>query len=329
MASNATAIKLERAEGTSENQWKTVLRRFTRHRIALICAILFTIILVISFMAPWIAPYPRDDIQLGRTFVPPFSTSETGTYHLLGTDHIGRDLWTRVLYAGRISLTIAISVQITASLIGITFGLIAGYFGGWVDRAITAFYEFVSTFPTTTILLIAAAVALQSEASIPVPDFMVTAVAWIMAIPEREARLVALVMIILALLGWTGTARLTRGMVLTVRENIYIEASRALGGSHSRVIARHVLPNALPPLLVDFTLNLNGILVAEAILSALGFGVQDPTPTWGNMLAVAQSYMFNHSWMPIIPSLPILICSLAINYVGDGLRDALDPRSKL
>lgn len=134
--------------------------------------------------------------------------------------------------------------------------------------------------------------------------------------------------LVLAFFGWTGTARLMRGMVLSVRENVYIESARALGASNMRILFRHVFPNALPPMIVDFTLGVNGTLVAESALSFLGFGIQDPTPTWGNMLSYAQSYMFQHPWMPLIPAMPILIASIAINYIGDGLRDALDPRQR-
>jgi peptide/nickel transport system permease protein len=147
----------------------------------------------------------------------------------------------------------------------------------------------------------------------------------ITSVDEREARVISLVILTLSALYWTGTARLMRGMVLSVREQPYIESSRALGASHLRILAKHAFPNAYPPLIVDFTLALNNLLVLESSLSFLGFGIQDPTPTWGNMLAFAQSFMFLHPWVPLVPGLPILLTSLAINYVGD----ALDPHQKL
>jgi len=170
---------------------------------------------------------------------------------------------------------------------------------------------------------------IQSEQNIPLPDVLIQIVSFLTAVPDHEARKVTLVILALALLNWITTARLMRGMVLAVREQTYIEASRALGASNIRLILKHAFPNAFPPLIVDYTLQLNFILVLEAALSFLGFGIQDPTPTWGNMLAAAQSDMFVHPWMPLVPGLPILLASLAINYVGDGLRDALDPRLKM
>lgn len=318
-------------QAPSEGQWHIVFRRFLHHRMAVISFGLLVLIFAASVLAPYIAPYPTDlgGRALDRTYLPPMTQDSQGGLHILGTDHLGRDYLTRILFAARVSLTIAVSVSAFASLIGLTLGLLAGYFGGWVDMLITRFVEFVSTFPLLIILLILMAVLLQSEQRIPIPDVLTRVVAAVTAINEREAKKVSLVIIGLALLTWTSTARLMRGMVLSVREQVYIEASRALGASTPRLMLKHVFPNAFPPLIVDYTLQINALLVLEAALSFLGFGVQDPTPTWGNMLAFAQTYMPVHPWMPLVPGLPILITSLAINYLGDGLRDALDPRLKL
>jgi peptide/nickel transport system permease protein len=213
-----------------------------------------------------------------------------------------------------------------STIIGVVIGLVAGYFGGWVDNLVTRFIEFISTFPTFTLLLIAGSIVLQSEQAIPIPDVLTKIFSFLMAINEREAKQVVMIIAIFVLLGWTGVARFVRGMVLSIREQLYVESSRALGASHIHNMFTHVLPNAMPPIIVSYTLGLSGTLVAESALSFLGFGIQDPTPSWGNMLSFANSYMFNYPWMPLVPTLPILVCSLAINYVGDGLRDALDPR---
>lgn len=309
----------------------TVLRRFMRHRMAMISAVVLVVIFTASFLAPFITPFGRDSIDLGNRFVLPFTpNSETGQIHWLGTDHLGRDYFTRLLYAGRISLTVALVSTFLATIIGLVLGVLAGYFGGWVDVLITRTLEFVATFPLFIILLILVTVLLENENLIPIPGFILNTIMWITAVTrEREAQVIVLVTVVISLLFWTGTARLMRGMVLSVREQPYIESSRALGGSHMRVMTRHVFPNAFPPIIVDFTLGLNGILVLESSLSFLGFGIQDPIPTWGNMLAFAQSYMFQHPWMTVVAGLPILFTSLAINYMGDGLRDALDPRMKL
>jgi peptide/nickel transport system permease protein len=207
-------------------------------------------------------------------------------------------------------------------------GLIAGYFGGWVDIIITRFVEFVSTFPLFIILLILVAVLLENDDFLQLPDFMTQLIVAVTSVRESDARTIAVMILALGLLRWTPTARLMRGMVFSVREQPFIESSRALGGSNLRIIARHVFPNAYPPLIVDFTLGMNDALVLESSLSFLGFGIQG-TPTWGNMLAFTRSYMFQEPWTPLVAGLPILLTSLAINYVGDGLRDALDPRQKL
>jgi peptide/nickel transport system permease protein len=176
------------------------------------------------------------------------------------------------------------------------------------------------------LLLIAGSIAIQNSDDIPIPALLSQTIGVIMAVNEREGKQVVMIMVIFIALGWTGVARFVRGMVLSIREQLYVESSRALGASHLHNIITHVLPNAMPPIIVAYTLGLSGALVAESALSFLGFGIQDPTPSWGNMLSFANSYMFNYPWMPLVPTLPILVCSLAINYIGDGLRDALDPR---
>lgn len=312
-----------------ESQWRIVFRRFRRHRLAMVSIGVLLLLLLASIFAPVIAPFPRDEIQLDHTFLAPMTPDpETGTLHLLGTDHLGRDFFTRLIYAARVSLTIAIFVATIASLIGISLGLLAGYFRGWVDIIITRFLEFVSTFPLLVILLILMSVLLQNENRIPLPQPLVDLIATLTAIPDREAKKVTLVVLGLSALTWTTTGRLMRAQVFSVREQPYIEAMRALGASTPRIIGKHVFPNAFPPIIVDFTLQVNTNLVLEAALSFLGFGIQDPTPTWGNMLAFAQSFMFGYWWMPLVPGIPILLASLAINYIGDGLRDALDPRMK-
>lgn len=315
-------------ERRSEGQWAVVWRRFRRHRMAMVSLVVLFLLFLGSLLAPVIAPFPRDQIGLDRTFITPMGIDEDGRLHILGTDHLGRDYFTRLLYAARVSLTVAVTVATIAALLGIFMGLIAGYFTGWVDALVTRTIEFVSTFPDLPILLILASILLRNEDFIPIPTFVTTPLAALLAVPVREAKQVALLIVVLAFLGWTGIARLMRGMVLQVREQAYIESSRALGGSNLRIIAKHIFPNSFPPLIVAYTLGVNGALVGEAAISFLGFGIQDPTPTWGNMLAFANSYMFNYPWVPLIPGLPILLCSLAINYVGDGLRDALDPKAR-
>ncbi len=329
MTTTTTALPNDDADQRpSESQMAIVLRRFRKHKIAMISLGVLGFFLLLAILAPYIAPYPRDAPNLAARTLPPFSVDRNGDFHMLGTDHLGRDYFTRLLYASRTSLGTAIFATIIASSIGVVLGMFAGYFGGWVDVAVSRTLEVVASFPTLPILLILSAVAVQNINAIPIPELLNSFMAWSFAVTERESRIIFMIIVVLALLGWTGTCRLMRGMVLSVRENVYIESSRALGASDTRIMARHVFPNALPPMIVDFTLNVNAFLVAESAISVLGFGIQDPTPTWGNMVNFAQSYMFQHPWMPLIPTLPILLCSMAVNYIGDGLRDALDPHQR-
>ncbi len=327
---SATTATEQPRKRRSEGQWAIVFRRFRRHRMAMVSLGIITVILLASFLAPLIAPFEPDEIGLGRNYLPPMSVNaETGQFHILGTDHLGRDYFTRVIYAGRVSLTVALLVATISSVIGILLGVLAGYFGGWVDIVISRFLEFIATFPALVILLIIAAIFLENEQFINIPDFILAPLSAVLAVSERETKQVVLIILTLALLNWIIPARFMRGMALTVREQLYIESSRALGASHWFIIRKHTFPNSLPPLIVEYTLAVNTALVFESALSFLGFGIQDPTPTWGNMLAFANSYMFNHPWMPLVPGLPILLASLAINYIGDGLRDALDTRLQL
>ncbi len=331
MATTTRALDLESGSDIQpESQWQLVLRRFLRHRLAIFSLTVLLFMFVLSVLAPVIAPFDPRSITVGNNFLPPLTYNEEAQQmHWLGTDNVGRDYLSRILYASRVSLTVAMTAALISTSIGLILGLLAGYFGGWVDMGITRFTEFVATFPTLVILLILAAMLISQADSIAIPDPLIAVAGFITAVPEREAKTVTVVILTLGLLLWTGTARLMRGQVFSVREQPYIESARALGASNIRILGLHIFPNAYPPLIVDFTLALNGMLVLESSLSYLGFGIQDPTPTWGNMLAAAQSAMFQHPWVPLVPGIPILLASLAINYVGDGLRDALDPRQKL
>ena len=329
MSTITTAVPAdERNTLPSASQTVIVLRRFRKHKLAVASLILLGVLLAFSLLAPVIAPFQRDELNLQARFLTPFSTATDGRFHLFGTDHLGRDTFTRLLYASRVSLGTAVFATLLSSTIGIFLGMLAGYFGGLVDTAISRLVELVATFPTFVLLLIAVSIFVQNEKTIPIPEWITSFTSFLFAVNLREAKLVLMVNLILAAFGWPTTARLMRGMVLAVRENVYIESSRALGASSWRIMAIHVLPNAIPPLIVVFTLNVNGTLVSESALSFLGVGITDPTPTWGNMLAYAQSYMFQYPWMPLIPALPILVCSMAVNYIGDGLQDALDPRQR-
>lgn len=328
--SDATSLTAETITIEEKSPLQIIMSRFVRHRMAMIAMFLMIFIFGISIFAAQVAQFHVDELKVGKYFVP-FGTidEKTGRTHILGTDHIGRDYFSRLVYAGRISLSVALLSVFISQAIGITVGAIAGYYGGKVDTLLMRFVEFLLTLPTLPLLLIVSSMLLRNEEFINIPEPILTVVGKIMLLSPRNAKQALLIVAVLAGLGWLTPAQLMRGMVLSLRGQTFVEAAKALGASHTRIIFSHMIPNSLAPLIVDASLAMAGYVVAEAALSFLGFGIQDPIPTWGNMLAATQQYMFDRPWLPLIPGLPIFLCSLSFNYIGDGLRDAIDPRLKM
>lgn len=317
-------------EEKSEGQLRVILRRFRRHRLAVISLILIGLIFLASLLAPVLAPFERDAIDLSSNVrpAPPGTVDATGRVHYLGIDHLGRDLFTRVLYAARVSMSIAILVVLISETFGSLIGAVAGYYGGWVDTFISRVIEFMLTIPQLPILLIISAILLRRDVVLPLPGFLDRFLSSLLLAPPREAQKVVVLVLVLVIFGWLGAARLMRGMALSLSKQDFVEALRASGASDARIIFRHIIPNGLAPILVNASLGLGGVIVTESALSFLGLGVQDPTPTWGNMLSLSQSYMFQHPWLPLVPGVLLVIVSIGFNFIGDGLRDALDPRLK-
>lgn len=295
-----------------ESPWKIIWRRFRRHRLALAGIATIVLIALVCYLAPWVAPYdPIKDIdrdangQILRNDPPSLR-------HLMGTDNIGRDVFSRLLYAGRISLSVAFVVTFFETIIGVFIGALSGYFGGWVDDVIQRFVEFMLSIPLLPLLL--AFAALLRDITLP-------------GMP-REMTSVVIISFILIAFGWLTSAVLVRGMVLSLRNQEFTEAARALGVGHLGIILRHMIPNSLAPIIVSATLGLGTVIIYESALSFLGFGIQPPVPTWGNMLNEYQNEMWTQPAKVFYPGLAIFICVLAFNYIGDGLRDAMDPRLK-
>lgn len=326
--SKAATLQVEPIGIKEETPTTLVFRRFRKHRLAMVAVVVISIIFILSLFAKQIAPYTYDELMVGNYFLTPGTVTEDGHMHLLGTDNIGRDYFSRLLYAGRISLTVAIFSVMIATLVGVVIGSIAGFFRGTLDAVIMRFVEFLLTIPQLPLLLIIASIVVSNDQAIPIPEPVLAFFGQIMLLPIRDARQAVLIIMVLAGLGWLGTAQIMRGMVLSLREQTFVEASRSLGSSSLRIIFVHMIPNAIAPIIVQASLGLAGYIIAEASLSFLGFGISDPIPTWGNMLAGTQAYMFDKPYLPLIPGLPIFLCSLCFNYIGDGLRDALDPRLK-
>lgn len=313
-----------------EKPWQVIFRRFRKHRLAMISSGVMLVIFTISIFARQIAPFQPDELTVGNYFLPSGAVQEaTGRVHYLGTDHIGRDYFSRLIYAGRISLTVAVASVLISTIVGVAVGAYSGFYGGWLDAVLMRFVEFMLTIPFLPLLLILSSMLLRNEDLIPIPDSVLRFAGSIMLLSVRDARQAVVIIIVLAGTGWLTAARLMRGMVLSLRGQTFSEAAQALGASNARIIFTHMIPNAMAPIIVEATLALAGYIIAEAALSFLGFGIQDPVPTWGNMLSASQTYMFDRPWLPLIPGFPIFLCSLAFNFIGDGLRDALDPRLKL
>lgn len=330
VAADATSLSAEAITIKERSPLQIILMRFSRHKMAMVALFVMLTIFLISVFARQIAPFTVDELKVGKYFVPFGTVDEvTGRTHILGTDHIGRDYFSRLVYAGRISLSVALLSVLISQLVGITVGAISGFYGGVVDSILMRLIEFLLTIPSLPLLLIISSMLLRNEELIYIPEPILNLAGKIMLLSPRNARQALLIIAVLAGLGWLTPAQLMRGMVLSLRNQTFVEAAQALGASNARIIFTHMIPNAMAPLIVDASLAMAGYVVAEAALSFLGFGIQDPIPTWGNMLAASQTYMYDRPWLPLIPGLPIFLCSLAFNYIGDGLRDAIDPRLKL
>lgn len=282
--------------------WTELARRFSANRLAMgglvIIALLVAISLTYFFLKltgrTW--PYDPDATDLASRLLGPSAA------HPLGTDQLGRDVLSRMLFGAHISLTVGFVAVGIAITIGIIVGATAGHFAGWVDNVLMRVVDIVICFPRFFLILTVVALIKPSLWNI---------------------------IIILGLTGWTGTARLIRGEILSLRERDFIQAVRALGANAPRIILRHLVPNALTPVLVSATLGVAGAILTEAGLSFLGFGVQPPQPTWGNILTEGRLYIFDAWWLTVFPGLAILVTVLAFNLVGEGIRDAWDPRLKV
>jgi peptide/nickel transport system permease protein len=269
--------------------------RLARNRFAVIGGIVVLLLLVVSLAAPLIVPFSPNEINAWEVLNPP------SLKHWFGTDDLGRDVLSRVIYGARISLLVGFVAAGIAVLIGTVVGLLAGFYGSWTDNLLMRVVDIMFCFPAFFLIL-------------AVITFLRPSIWYIMGI--------------IGLTGWMGVARMVRAEVLSIREMDYIMAARCIGCSDKRVIFRHILPNAVAPALVAATLGIAGAILTESALSFLGIGVQPPTPSWGNILTSGKDYIEFAWWLSLYPGLAILVTVLAYNLLGEGVRDALDPRIK-
>lgn len=386
----------------SQSTWALAWRRFKRHRMAMASLVVILFLVLMAVFAPWIAPYDPTTQPTGSD-VGQYYFQPPSREHPLGTDDLGRDVLSRIIYGSRISLLVGFAVALSSVILGTIMGTLAGYFSGrplrfylgpfrreeqgfwplsftlwrvfswalyygalylvltiawalskdglaaksagsylgfglavlfvaWaavyglrgqirldLDIAISRLIDFMLTIPTLPLLLVLSALLRDPQVKVG---------QWAQGV-FGDAASVFIIIAILVLFGWLGTARLVRGNILSLREQDYATAAQALGASDRRIMFRHLVPNTLAPLIVQATLQIGGAILVEAALSFLGFGIQPPVATWGNMLTNAQEYIFTAPWLALPPGFMIFLTVLAFNYLGDGLRDALDPRSRL
>ena len=272
-------------------------RRLLQQPLACVGVLLLLSFVLLAFFAPIVAPVNPATIDLVHRL------SSPGSAHLFGTDELGRDVYSRVIYGARLSLLVAVSVVACSLTLGIVFGGLAGYYGGILDTAINTFVM---------------------NAFMAMPGILL-AIAFVAFLGPGMINLI----LALSIGGWVGYARLVRAQVLAVREREFVEAARALGASNLRIFLLHILPNIVQPLIVQSAIGMAGAVLAEATLSFLGLGVPPPTASWGSMLDEARSHLFDAPHLVIFPALAVVLCVLCFNFLGDALRDYLDPRTRL
>jgi len=296
----------------ARSQWAYVRIRFFHHRLAVASLVVLMLLGLVAVFAPQLAPHSFDELDLDNIAASP--TLEGN--HWFGTDFLGRDYLSRVIYGIRTSLWVAVFVALLATAIGTAIGAIAGYYGGRVDNLLMRVTDLVLTVPTLAVLLTAAVFLGAGDTEVSVGPVSVT-------IPQPMK-----IGLILALLFWTSFARIVRALFLSLREKEFVEAAKAAGASDLRIIVRHILPNCVGPIVVTMTLVIAVAILTEAALSFLGFGIQPPQAALGKLIAEGQTEGFALWWLVTFPGLAIVIVCLAINFVGDGLRDALDPTQR-
>jgi len=293
-------------------------RRFLRHKMAIFGLVVFGIMIGLAIFGPMVIPYDQayrphpDKIQACPViwfplwgFCPVQPTAESAD-HLFGTDDVGRDLFARVIYGGRISITIGLLAMLIAMLVGVTLGALAGFYGGWVDSTIDGFTQMMLTIPGLFLLIILGRL-----------------------LDVKGTESVMVVIVVLGAISWMRVARLVRGSFFSLKQKEFVESARCIGVRDSGIVFRHILPNTMAPVIVNATLVVADAIITEAAASFLGLGVQPPIASWGSMLERSQAILTQAPWVAFFPGLMIVVTVLSINFVGDGLRDALDPRTLL
>ncbi|PQO24623.1 ABC transporter permease [Rhodobacteraceae bacterium WD3A24] len=309
------AASTPRPPGRLYRAWDSDLAHaFRTSPVALVAGIVAVVIILAAALAPWIAPHDPFDpgsLVLMDGFTPPMTENEfTGNFYLLGTDDQGRDVFSAILYGARLSLFVGFSAVLFAMVLGVTLGLIAGYRGGWVDSLLMRIADVQLTFPSILIALLIFGVA---RGFIP-PGY-------------REAMAIWVLIVAIGLSDWVQYARVVRGATMVEKSKEYVQAARVIGAHPAKILARHILPNVMGPVLVIGTIGLALAIIAEATLSFLGVGVPPTQPSLGTLIRIGQGFLFSGEWWILLfPALALLALALSVNLLGDWLRDALNPR---
>ncbi len=281
--------------GEKDGIKEKLIRMCRQNHLAAFSAAVIVIIILLAIFAPVIAPYGEAQQDLTARLQGPSMA------HLFGTDELGRDVFSRILYGSRVSLVVGIFPAIISLFIGIVLGLISGYFRGWIDYVIMRFADIMLSFPSLLLTMV------------------------IMYTLGRLGNSIVCIFIALSLVGWASVSRVVRSHTLSLKETEYVEAARSIGVSNWKIMFRHILPNCVPSLIVLYTLSVPSSILSESTLSFLGIGVQPPAASWGLMVNQSKQFLFTQPWLALAPSLAIMIIVLAFNFLGDGLRDVLDP----
>ena len=296
----SAAVEVAEASGEDygrvrgRTQREIIWHRFKRHRLALVGGVILLLLYVAAIVTPWVAPYGYAEIDFTALNQPP------SLKHPMGTDRLGRDELTRVLYGGRVSLMVGLGVGVVSTVIGAAAGIFSGYYGRFVDTATMGFVDFMLVLPFIPLLLVVGSIFQFTPLTIT---------------------------LVLPLFLWPRMARLVRGQVLAIRDQEYVQAARAVGVSDFKIMLRHVLPNVVGIIVVETTLIVALAILLETAVSFLGLGIQPPTPSWGNLLEDSRATMTEEPWLTWFPGMMIVITALCVNFLGDGLRDALDPKA--
>jgi oligopeptide transport system permease protein len=309
MAVQTTTLDRKLAERPPASLWRDALERLLKNRLAILGGIIVILLVLLAIVGPFITPYGYDqtDTDLIRQTRGPANPGEGG--HLLGTDILGRDLLSRIMDGARISMTVALVVQVTVLLIGVPIGALARWFGGRVDNLLMRFTDITYAFPDLLFIILLTVVFKDTWFGDAVDGLL-------------------LVFVAIGIVSWVGVARLVRGQMLSLKETEYVEAARAIGVPDRRIVTRHLLPNSIGPIIVAVTLGIPGAILAEALLAFIGIGANVPRASWGTLITEGQVWMSSEPHLLLFPAIAIALALLSFTFLGDGLRDALDPKLK-